>query len=100
MPLTEVVEVWSRETSQKLSTSRLAIGLHGQPVLANAFPPTEIHNFPAVWSLRAPRNTWPGVLLEAWNEVEQIRQRIAIAEREAEARAAEEVDSQRGEADA
>ena len=98
--LQETVEVWSRETKQKISTSLLVVGVHGQPVLMNAVPPTEIHNFPAVWYLHAPRNTWPGVLLEAWNEVEQIRQRIAIAEREAEARAAEEVDSQRGEADA
>ena len=69
--------------------------------------------FPAVWTLRAPRNTWPGVLLEAWNEVMHIRQRLVVAEREAEdnerdqahqretdARIAEEVDRQRGEAGA
>ena len=40
--------------------------------------------FPTVWSLRAPRNTWPGVLLTAWQEIEHIRQRLVVAEREAE----------------
>ena len=82
--LQETVEVWSRETKQKISTSMLAVGVHGQPVLMNAVPPTEIHNFPAAWSLSAPRNTRPGPLLTAWQEIEHIREEIAIAEREVE----------------
>ena len=69
--------------------------------------------FPAVWTLRAPRNTWPGVLLTAWQEIEHIRERLRLAEqeteqderdqaqqRETDARIAEEVDRQRGEAGA
>ena len=124
MPLTEVVEVWTSEPGvRNLGEGTLEVSGNGLPMLL--FPDDEgrgdwvlgytAATLPAVWSLRAPRNTWPGVLLEAWLELEQIRERIAVAEREAEgednerdqaqqretdARIAEEVERQRGEADA
>ena len=71
---------------------KLFVGLDGLPevrVTEDAVE-GEVHQvfrpatFPAAWSRRAPRNTWPGVLLDAWNKNEQIREEIAIAEREAE----------------
>ena len=100
MPLTEPVEIWSIETKLRLLdlSGKLFVGADGLPVLRVTEDAVEgeVHQvfrpatFPAVWSLRAPRNTWPGVLLDAWNKIEQIRGDIAFAERLEEARAEEE----------
>ncbi len=115
MPLTEVVEVWTSGPSLCYGTGTLTRGADGLPCLnfmvcgeVRALTPA---TFPAIWSLRAPRNTWPRPLLEAWWELEHIRERLRLAEqeteqderdqaqqRETDARIAEEVDRQRGEA--
>ena len=123
MPLTEVVMV-KTDTGVEMS-GVLFVGDDRLPevrIYEDAVE-GEVHQvfrpatFPAVWTLRAPCNTWPGVLLESWFKIEQIRGDIAFAERLEEARAeeterdqaerremdariAEEVDRQRGEVDA
>ena len=43
-----------------------------------------LHELPAAWHLRAPRNTGPGPLLTAWQEIEQISERLRLAEQETE----------------
>ena len=90
MPLYEMVIV-KTDTGVEMS-GKLFVGADGLPevrVTEDAVE-GEVHQvfrpatFPAVWSLRAPRNPWPGALLTAWQEIEEIREAIAIAEREAE----------------
>ena len=94
MPLTEMVEVWTSEPSvRKLGEIALVRSREdGLPLLLFnddkgrsawliGYTPA---TFPAAWSLRAPRNTCPGPLLTAWQEIEHIREKIAIAEREEE----------------
>ena len=90
MPLIQKVIV-KTDTGVDLR-GRLFVGHDGLPeirVIEDAVE-GEVHQvfrpatFPAVWSLRAPRNPWPGALLTAWQEIEEIREAIAIAEREAE----------------
>ena len=71
---------------------KLFVGLDGLPevrVTEDAVE-GEVHQvfrpatFPAAWSLRATRTTGPGPLLTAWQEIEHLREEIAIAEREEE----------------
>ena len=93
--LQETVEVWDMEAPQphQVGTGVLIRGRDGLPSFCTASPNVIEYTpatLPAAWSLRAPRNTWPGVLLEAWNKIEQIRGDIAFAERLEEARAEEE----------
>ena len=88
--LQETVDVWDMEAPQphQVGTGVLVRGYDGLPSFCIACPTVVKYTpatLPAFWSLRAPRNTWPGVLLEAWNKIEQIRDDIALAEREAEA---------------
>jgi len=79
----EPVEIWTSETSRPISTCRLALGQHGLPVLLNAYPTTEIWNFPAAWSLRPLPGQAPGPLLEAWQEIDVMLGRLRATEREA-----------------
>ena len=111
MPLTEVVEVCtlSPERHKLDKHAHLERGNDGLPMLVMDEILYTHATFPAAWFLRAPRNTWPGVLLTAWQEIEHIIEEIAIAEREddnerdqahqceTDARISEEVERQRGE---
>jgi hypothetical protein len=82
--LEEMVDIYSIDPPRKLSTSRLAIGKHGLPVLLNAVPPTEVWNFPANWQLRTSAQGTFGVLISAWHRILDIQRAIAQAEREGE----------------
>ena len=85
--LQETVDVWDMESLHKVGMGVLVRGYDGLPSFCSAFPTVVKYTpatLPAVWSLRAPRNTWPGPLLTAWQEIEHIREEIAIAEREVE----------------
>ena len=114
MPLAEEVRILI-DTGVEMH-GKLFVGLDGLPevrVTEDAVE-GEVHQvfrpatFPATWTLRAPRNTWPGPLLTAWQEIEHIIEEIAIAEREddnerdqahqceTDARISEEVERQRG----
>ena len=85
--LQETVDVWDMEAPHKVGTGVLIRGRDGLPSFCIARPSVVEYTpatFPAAWYLRAPRNTWPGPLLTAWQEIEHIREEIAIAEREVE----------------
>ena len=90
MPLTEEVMV-KTDTGVDMR-GKLFVGADGLPEVRVTEEAVEgdVHQvfrpatFPAAWSLRATRTTGPGPLLTAWQEIEHIREEIAIAEREAE----------------
>lgn len=89
--LEEEVEIWSLDPSRKLSTSRLAVGEHGLPVLLNTYPPTEVWMFPAAWELCYVLQNKEPILYPAWCAIEALQRQIATAQREAE-------DEERGQA--
>ena len=86
MPLYEDVEACtlSPERHKLDKHAHLERGDDGLPVLVMDEILYTHATFPAAWFLRAPRNTRPGPLLTAWQEIEHIREEIAIAEREEE----------------
>lgn len=85
--LTERVEVWTSEPSdRRLGEGLLELHMEGFPRLiygASCYNPV---TFPACWSLHSLSGQCPipGPLLQAWSELDAIRERLKAAEREAE----------------
>jgi hypothetical protein len=91
--LTEQVEVWaSDQNGRRISSGHLRIGMDGLPIVHVTIEQTDGELtqyyrpgwFPAAWSLRPLKGHAPELLLDAWQEIDAIRERLKAAEREAE----------------
>ena len=90
--MTEPVEIWTTNPPlHRVAYGVLFVGVDGLPevrVTEDAVE-GEVHQvfrpatIPACWVVMPPEGEWRGVLLEAWHEIEGIRERLRAAEREA-----------------
>jgi len=93
MSLREPVEIWTTNPAlRRVAYGVLFVGVDGLPevrVTEDAVE-GEVHQvfcpatIPACWIVMPPKGGQRGVLLDAWREIEAIRERLKAAEQEAD----------------
>jgi hypothetical protein len=79
---TEPCQVWSIDPPMKIGDGHIGIGCMGLPVLlygrsSNSVEQYHPWSLPANWTLRT-QQTYPGPLLNAWRQIEQVRADLAV----------------------
>lgn len=78
----EEVDLWSRDPERRIGSGLIVVGEHGLPVVLT-HPTSTIENAwtpwtcAANWSIRPLPGAQPGVLLDAWNQINSIIENLS-----------------------